>query len=49
VYLHRKDYSTAISYYQRALTIAHQIKDPVSIYKWTYNTNLALLRMLLSS
>jgi tetratricopeptide (TPR) repeat protein len=45
VYLYRKDYPTAISYYQRALTIAHNIKDPVSIRKWTYNTNLALMRM----
>jgi len=25
--------------------IAREIKDPVSIYKWTYNTNLALIRM----
>ena len=45
VYLYRKDYLTAISYYQRALTIAREIKDPVSVHKWTYNTNLALLRM----
>jgi len=45
VYLHRNDYSTAISYYQRALTIAREIKDPVSIRKWTYNTNLAYMRM----
>jgi tetratricopeptide (TPR) repeat protein len=45
VYLYRKDYPTSISYYQRALTIAHEIKDPVSIHKWTYNTSLALLRM----
>jgi tetratricopeptide (TPR) repeat protein len=45
VYLYRKEYPTAISYYQRALSIAHEIKDPVSIHKWTYNTNLALMRM----
>lgn len=45
VYLYRKDFPTAISYYQRALSIAHEIKDPVSIHKWTYNTNLALMRM----
>lgn len=45
VYLYLKDYPTAISYYQRALSIAHEIKDPVSVHKWTYNTNLALMRM----
>jgi len=45
VYLYRKNYPIAISYYQRALSIAHDIKDPVSIHKWTYNTNLALMRM----
>ena len=45
VYLYRNDYSTAISYYQRALTIAREIKDPVSVRKWTYNTNLAYMRM----
>lgn len=45
VYLFRKDYRTAISYYQRALTIAREIRDPVSIHKWTYKTHLALLRM----
>lgn len=45
VYLHRKEYPSAIRYYQCSLTIAHEIKDPLSIHKWTYNTNLALLRM----
>ena len=45
VHLHRKEYPTAISYYQRALSIAREIKDPVSIHKWTYNTSLALMRM----
>lgn len=45
VYLYRKEYPAAISYYQRALSIAHEIKDPVSIHKWTYNTTLALMRM----
>jgi tetratricopeptide (TPR) repeat protein len=45
VYLYRKEYPTAISYYRHALTIAREIQDPVSIHKWTYNTNLALMRM----
>jgi tetratricopeptide (TPR) repeat protein len=45
VYVYRKDYGTAISYYQRALAIARAIKDPVSIRKWTYNTNLAYMKM----
>lgn len=45
VFLHRNDFTTAISYYQRALTIARKIEDPVSIRKWTYNTTLAYMRM----
>jgi|SwirhisoilCB1_FD_contig_41_8703071_length_1735_multi_2_in_0_out_0_2 tetratricopeptide (TPR) repeat protein len=45
VYLYRDDFVTAISYYQHALTIAREIKDPVSIRKWTYNTTLAYMRM----
>lgn len=45
VYLHRGDYFTAISYYQRALTLAREIKDPVSIKKWTRNINLAYARI----
>jgi tetratricopeptide (TPR) repeat protein len=48
VYLHRRDYFTAISYYQRALTLAREIKDPVSIKKWTRNTNLAYARIRLA-
>ncbi len=45
VYLHRRDYFTAISYYQRALAIAREIKDPVSVKKWTRNINLAYARI----
>jgi hypothetical protein len=44
-YLHRRDYFTAISYYQRALELAREIKDPVSIKKWTFNINLAYARI----
>ncbi len=45
VYLHRRDYFTALSYYQRAVSLAREIKDPVSVKKWTYNINLAYARM----
>ncbi len=45
VYLHRRDHFTAISYYQRALALAREIKDPVSIKKWTRNINLAYARI----
>jgi tetratricopeptide (TPR) repeat protein len=45
IYLHRCDYFTAISYYQRALAIAREIKDPVSVKKWTRNINLAYARI----
>jgi tetratricopeptide (TPR) repeat protein len=45
VYLHQHDHFTAISYYQQALSLARDIKDPVSIKKWTYNINLAYARI----
>lgn len=45
VYLHRRDYFTAIRYYQRALSLAREIKDPVSVKKWTRNINLAYARI----
>jgi tetratricopeptide (TPR) repeat protein len=45
VYLHRRDYSTAIAYYRHALTLARQIRYPVSVKKWTYNINLAYARI----
>jgi tetratricopeptide (TPR) repeat protein len=48
VYLHRGDNFTAISYYQRALVLAREIKDAVSIKKWTRNINLAYARIRLS-
>jgi tetratricopeptide (TPR) repeat protein len=47
VYLHRRDHFTAISCYQRALALAREIKDPVSIKKWTRNINLAYARIRL--
>ena len=48
VYLHRRDHFTAISYYRRALALAREIKDPVSIKKWTRNINLAYARIRLA-
>jgi len=45
VYLQRRDYLTALSYYQRAVSLAREIKDPVSVKKWTYNINLAYARI----
>jgi tetratricopeptide (TPR) repeat protein len=48
VYLHRRDYFTAISYYQRALALAREIKDPVSVRKWTRNINLVYARIRLT-
>jgi tetratricopeptide (TPR) repeat protein len=48
VYLHRRDHFTAISYYRRALSFAREIKDPVSVKKWTYNINLAYARIRLA-
>ncbi len=41
VYLYRTDYLRAISYYRQAITIAEEIKDPVSVRKWTINIRLA--------
>jgi tetratricopeptide (TPR) repeat protein len=48
VYLHRRDHFAAISYYQRALALAREIKDPVSSKKWTRNINLAYARIRLA-
>jgi tetratricopeptide (TPR) repeat protein len=45
VYLYQRDYLTAIQYYRRALALAREIRDPVSIKKWTYNINLAYARI----
>lgn len=43
--MYRRDYLTALSYYRRAVSLARQIKDPVSVKKWTYNINLAYARI----
>lgn len=48
VYLHRGDHFTAISYYRQALDSARDIKDPVSVKKWTRNINLAYARIRLA-
>jgi hypothetical protein len=45
VYLHRREHFTAISYYQRAPALAREIKDAVSVKKWTRNINLAYARI----
>jgi tetratricopeptide (TPR) repeat protein len=45
VYLHRRDYLAAISYYRQAITFAREIRDPLSIKKWTYNINHAYARI----
>jgi len=45
VYLHRGDNLTAATYYRRALDVAREIKDPVSVEKWTYNIRLAYARL----
>lgn len=45
VYLHRGDHLTAIDFYRRALSIAEEIKDPVSVNKWTYNVRVAYARL----
>ena len=41
VYRHRGDYLRAIDYYRTAVEYAQEIKDPVSIRKWTYNIRLS--------
>jgi tetratricopeptide (TPR) repeat protein len=48
VYLHHRDYFTAISYYERALALAREIKDPISVKKWARNINLAYARIRLA-
>lgn len=45
VYFQRNDFLRAIDYYRHALDIARQIKDPVSIQKWSYNIQLAYSRI----
>jgi hypothetical protein len=34
-----------VDYYRRALSLAREIKDPVSIEKWSYNIRLAYARL----
>jgi tetratricopeptide (TPR) repeat protein len=48
VYLQRGNHLTAIDYYRRALVVAEEIKDPVSIRKWSYNIRLAYARLFRS-
>jgi tetratricopeptide (TPR) repeat protein len=45
VHLHRGNHLTAISHYRKALDLAREIKDPVSIEKWSYNIRLAYARL----
>lgn len=45
VYLHRGDHLRAIDHYRRALELAREIKDPVSIRKWSYNLWLGYARL----
>lgn len=45
VYLYKKEYLTAISYYQRALDLAREMKATASIEKWTFNLRLAYSRL----
>lgn len=41
VYLHKGEYVTAISLYQRALSIAQEIDAPASVEKWSHNIKVA--------
>lgn len=45
VYMHRGDYLRAIDHYRRALELAREIKDPVSIKKWSFNLWLGYARL----
>jgi tetratricopeptide (TPR) repeat protein len=45
VYFETGDFPTAISHYQRALKLANEIKDPVSIRKWTHNIEIAFAKL----
>ncbi|MFZ1085002.1 MAG: tetratricopeptide repeat protein [Terracidiphilus sp.] len=45
IYLYRCDYLRAIDYYRRALELAYEIKDPVSIRKWSHNIRLSYARL----
>jgi tetratricopeptide (TPR) repeat protein len=45
VYLHKGEYVTAISLYQRALAIAKEIDAPESVEKWSCNIRLAYAKL----
>ena len=45
VYFQRGDHLTAISYYRRALELAREIKDRVSIEKWSHNIRVAYAKL----
>jgi tetratricopeptide (TPR) repeat protein len=46
VYLRQGEYWTAISYYQRALNLAKEMKDPVKVANWTFNLRLAYAKLV---
>jgi len=46
VYLHQGEHWTAISYYQRALSLAKEMKDPVKVANWTSNIRLAYAKLV---
>jgi tetratricopeptide (TPR) repeat protein len=48
VHLYLGDYPGAISYYMRALELARNIKDPVSVGKWSGNLKIAYTEMIRS-
>lgn len=45
VYLYRREFLTAISYYQRALELARQLGDQLSIAKWLHNLGQAYTQL----
>jgi tetratricopeptide (TPR) repeat protein len=45
VHLHRGNHLLAIDFYRRALALAQQIKDPISVRKWSYNIRVAYARL----
>jgi len=45
VFCQQGDYLKAIAHYERALKIAREIKDPVSIRKWTHNIEIAFAKL----
>jgi tetratricopeptide (TPR) repeat protein len=45
IFLQKGEFLTAISHYQRALAIAKEINDPVSIEKWSFNLRLSYAKL----